>query len=400
MKRIASVATLVAITLMLGAAIRPSTKPPSELTVHEWGTFTSIAGKDGLAVAWRPLDGPSDLPCFVSRFGGEGYKDGLWGKVRMETPVLYVYSPRAAVFSAKVHFRGGEITEWYPAATVTRSNTPVPRAVPAGFTARHDAEPTGMIEWRNVKVSPGEREDFPAETSRSHYYAARHTDASPLQTQRQHEKFLFYRGVGTFALPISATAAEDGTIRVTDLGSEELGGLVLIVNHGGKFGFRFQEAGLGTAELRPPSMDSDVSSLGRTLERLLVARGLYPKEAAAMVETWRDSWLEEGTRVLYIVPPRTIDEVLPLDVDPTPRQTVRVFVGRIEVLTPTIETEIEQALASHDRATLTRYGRFLQSISDRILARMSKGAARTQMELLLQSIDSARMSVASPCPGR
>ena len=33
--------------------------------VHEWGTFTSIAGKDGVALEWRPLNGPSDLPKFV-----------------------------------------------------------------------------------------------------------------------------------------------------------------------------------------------------------------------------------------------------------------------------------------------------------------------------------------------
>jgi hypothetical protein len=35
------------------------------LVVHEWGTFTSIAGKDGIALDWRPLNGPTDLPGFV-----------------------------------------------------------------------------------------------------------------------------------------------------------------------------------------------------------------------------------------------------------------------------------------------------------------------------------------------
>jgi hypothetical protein len=29
------------------------------LTVHEWGTFTSIAGRGGQAVEWSPLTGPS-----------------------------------------------------------------------------------------------------------------------------------------------------------------------------------------------------------------------------------------------------------------------------------------------------------------------------------------------------
>src|SRR3712207_6599477 len=38
---------------------------PSALVVHEWGTFTSIAGKNGVAIDWRPLNGASDLPKFV-----------------------------------------------------------------------------------------------------------------------------------------------------------------------------------------------------------------------------------------------------------------------------------------------------------------------------------------------
>ena len=31
----------------------------TELTVHEWGTFTSIAGEDGRAVEWLPFGGPT-----------------------------------------------------------------------------------------------------------------------------------------------------------------------------------------------------------------------------------------------------------------------------------------------------------------------------------------------------
>src|SRR5438034_1375468 len=35
------------------------------LTAHEWGTFTSIAGRDGQAIDWLPLSGSTDLPGFV-----------------------------------------------------------------------------------------------------------------------------------------------------------------------------------------------------------------------------------------------------------------------------------------------------------------------------------------------
>ena len=62
------------------------------LVAHEWGTFTSIAGTDGAPVDWVTLSGPADLPCFVNHLGGLNLK-AAWGKVRMETPVLYFYAP-------------------------------------------------------------------------------------------------------------------------------------------------------------------------------------------------------------------------------------------------------------------------------------------------------------------
>ena len=48
--------------------------------------------------------------------------------------------------------------------------------------------------------------------------------------------------------------------------------------------------------------------------KLLVARGLYPKEAKAMVESWRGSWFEQGTRLFYIVSNEAVDAILPLQV--------------------------------------------------------------------------------------
>ena len=89
-----------------------------------------------------------------------------------------------------------------------------------------------------------------------------------------------------------------------------------------------------------------------------------------MVETWRDSWFEEGTRVLYLLPQSIVDGVLPLDIDPKPADTTRVFVGRMELVTPEIESEVAQAIRVNDRATLQKYGRFLEPISQLIEGRL------------------------------
>ena len=72
-----------------------------DLTVHEWGTFTVIAGKDGRAIEWSPLGLPrvtasADLPQFVGHFDNVNFKLGLRGTIRMETPVLYSYTLLAA----------------------------------------------------------------------------------------------------------------------------------------------------------------------------------------------------------------------------------------------------------------------------------------------------------------
>ena len=96
-----------------------------------------------------------------------------------------------------------------------------------------------------------------------------------------------------------------------------------------------------------------------------------------MLETWRDSWFEEGSRLIYIVPARLIDAILPLQVEPAPAETVRVFVGRIELITPETERSVEEAIARSDRSAIDRYGRFL----DPILKRISSGNPSKENEI-------------------
>src|SRR5438093_629864 len=119
------VAVAAAISVIAISTWRNSASPSSKnvtrsenLVVHEWGTFTSIAGKDGVALEWRPLNGASDLPKFVYTIQNhdEGLrhepKANLTAAVRMETPVLYFYSASETDVSVKVDFPKGKITEW------------------------------------------------------------------------------------------------------------------------------------------------------------------------------------------------------------------------------------------------------------------------------------------------
>ena len=351
-----------ATTIAPSADSRRSTRDPAGLVAHEWGTFTSIAGEAGQAVEWQPAQAPSELPCFVRRVR-VGAKGLLSGTVRMETPVIYFYAPTDVTVNAKVRFKEGAISEWYPQAAVT------PASIEPGKFARPGFEST--IEWSDIKVTPRVAENFPTDSLSSHYYAARRTDAAPLQVGREQEKFLFYRGVGRFTPPLTAIVRDDDAIDVRNDTGEALGTLVLFENRGGTIRYQIRQATGASVRLTGESPQGELTELYDALERMLVSAGLYPKEAAAMVATWRDSWFEEGTRIFYIVPRANIDTVLPLDIRPRPVETTRVFVGRMELMTRRTLDDLKGAILRNDRPALYKYGRFFTPIVDRIRARAS-----------------------------
>ncbi|MGA2979560.1 MAG: hypothetical protein ABSD76_08215 [Terriglobales bacterium] len=331
-----------------------------DLTVHEWGTFTAIAGKDGRGVEWSTLTGSTDLPQFVEHISAANFKAGLRGTIRMETPVLYFYSPRDVTVSVKVAFSQGLITEWYPHATGVK---------PSGVVRNSnlsELQTDGSITWNDVAISPNLSGEFPREVAADRYYAARETSSTPLRvktkTGEQQEKFLFYRGVSDSPLPLSAEQNADGKLVVKSLNGGEVPAVVLFERRGERVGYRFAGALTDETAIDPPALTGSVEALCGELAGILVGQGLYPDEAHAMVETWRDSWFEEGSRLIYIVPRRFIDNVLPLTINPAPGQIVRVFVGRLEIVTPSTARAVKTAVASNDEITLNKYGRFLEPI--------------------------------------
>ena len=348
----------------------------ADVTAHEWGTFTSIAGKQGRAVEWLPQDGSADLPEFVEHLKGSDFKGGLRGTVRMETPVLYFYSPRATTVSVQVSLSKGLITEWYPHVSQARPGGNLRNVSLA------NAHTEGRISWNAVRLEPVGSEDFPRDSADTHYYAARETSATPLLVNtasgEQHEKFLFYRGVAAFPVPVSASVTSGGDLLVSNLGDAEIPGLILFERRGERVGYRVTGPLGDATTLATPELTGRVEAMRSDLEQMLVSQGLYRDEAHAMVETWRDSWFGEGSRLFYIVPTSFVNSILPLTIDPVPAQTVRVFVGRIEVVSPTTEREIETALAAHDEATLGKFGRFLNPILQAMMDKSPKEARKIQ----------------------
>lgn len=332
--------------------------PESRLTAHEWGTFTSVQGADGVQLEWNPLVS-SELPKFVydrARPSGNQPQAGIFlGKSmaslqRMETPVIYFYSGQEQKVDVSVKFPQGIVTEWFPQAS------------------KYDPQ---LMRWNGVDIIPAKSKEasdklLPVDASGSHYFAARETDGDLLRVGndrgekwiREHEKFLFYRGVGFFKAPLQAAlGTTDDLVVLKNSGSEPLSNLyVLYIRHGSGKYLYVDRLSLGqerTVKLATQTELSDLSTLRTRLAAemaaSLVKEGLYKREAAAMVKTWNDSWFgEEGLRVLYTLPRAWTDRTLPLDISPAPSELVRVMVGRAEMITPAMEWDLMKQI--------TRYG--------------------------------------------
>ena len=357
-----------------------------ELVVHEWGTFTSVSGRDAQGITWRPLSVESDLPSFVySVDAGDSWrglrypsKSSTLVTVRMETPVLYFYAGREMSVSVKVNFPYGRITEWYPQARV-RSRA--------------------SIDWGQLKILPGVRVDLPDDRSDNHYYPARDTDAATVEVRSEkkteHEKFLFYRGVGDFALPLSVKLKGDKVV-ITNAGVEDVGKVVIFENRSGKTGYLISDARRGEAELDRPKLNNSIDNLRRELKAMLISHGLYEKEADAMLNTWRNSWFEEGLRVLYIMPRKTTDQILPITIDPQPSQLVRVLVGRTELITPEMEKNVSEQVSKLDDPSqsvreaalkeIKRYGRFTEPVLAQAWEHATDPELRKKIERLMNEM--------------
>lgn len=365
--------------------------PADKLIVHEWGTFTTFSGSNGVHLDFRPLL-DNELPGFVfdraSQSGQVNWfsKGRLRTRVRMETPVTYFYTDRERTVRAKVEFPKGLLTEFYP---------PVVSMAPA-FDAKlgleGDGEPIGkgMLDWGEIDlypisslrthVSDSKTAEWMAQhlaqsilpnADGNHYAAARNTDSALVHVRLDNvkketdsplirrpsgefiEKFLFYRGVGKFDVPVSVTNPTPDKFSVTNTGTESLPRMIVLRVTGDQRSYAFVPglAAGKSVDLPTPDQSVEWEPLRELVVAELMQTGLYQKEAQAMVDTWSSSWFnEEGLRLFYLVPQQVTDEILPLTITPQPDAQLRVMVGRVEIMSKSQETELLQAVALSAKA--------------------------------------------------
>ena len=381
--------------------------PSDKLIVHEWGTFTTYSGSNGVHLDFRPLL-DNELPGFVfDRASQSGHvnwfsKGRLRTRVRMETPVTYFYTDRERTVRAKVEFPKGLLTEFYP---------PVVSMAPAfdeKLGLQGDGEPIGkgLLDWGEIDLYPMSslrtqvKDQQTAEwmaqllaqsilpnADGNHYAAARNTDSafvhvrleneknenhvaeSPITIKGRNglvdtgwnevnplirrptgefiEKFLFYRGVGKFDVPVSVSNPTPDKFSVTNTGTQPLPRMIVLRVTGDLRSYAFVPglAAGQSVDLPTPVQNVEWDPLRELVVAELIQTGLYQKEAQAMVDTWSSSWFtEEGLRLFYLVPQTVTDEILPLTITPKPDEQLRVMVGRVEIMSKSQETELLQAV--------------------------------------------------------
>lgn len=344
-----------------GQAASPP-KPAGGLVVHEWGTFSTFSGSDGNGLLFHPND--QDLPEFMYRGNWDNTKSGRGAVlVSLETPVIYFYADREITASVRVDFPEGVVTDWYPQTT---------------------RQPYRRIDWSKIKVFPKGHDVtlIKDKEAKSRYYAAREVDASTIQVEDkkgklEHEKFLFYRGVGDVKMPIRVQALGSNQFTVTNQGKEPIPAWVFVQIKNGKVSFKAynhlsEKASIKVASPPTPATEAD---LAECVTRLLIEQGLYEKEARAMVKTWQSAWFaEEGTRVLYLVPGATTEAFLALKVTPKPDSLLRVMVGRHDVMTPEDERALEQHIKQHEeyQKLLSKLGRYQYAAQNAAYERVRK----------------------------
>lgn len=415
-----------------GTAVPPGTVEPggtgpqypgTGFRVHEWGTNTIVVGSDGSMQRGLHHE-EEDLPAFVYDRKREELASEV--DVKMETPVTYFYSDAPLTARVAVRFPRGVLTQWYPAVNSFYPPFFKGKGDPAldpkfpfttaqckeQFAEVHD----GLLDWGEVEVLPrGANASFPdAPLDRYTWSHARDVDANAVRAKAsgQAERFLFYRGLGSFPIDVKVAAqpgdaGRDGGIVLTNGDATRAVGAVFVLRvEKDRAAFDVVPAGIPasasiarTAPSATQPLDVYAQALAKAMVGELDKAGLYHDESVAMVKTWARQWFRTpGVRVLYLAPQAWTDAQIPLSIDPAPKELVRVMVIRVEAITPALEdvdvAEAQKLDVPETRAAGEAYyaslGRFAEPRLRRAIAKM--GTAPAGASALLDRIAGANVT--------
>lgn len=317
------------------------------LTVHEWGTFTTLRGSDGSVLSGLYIE-EEQLPPFVYHHPGfspdpiiqtHGYRPVKDVTVKMETPVLYFYSPKEQNIKVHVDFPNGTISQWYP----ERSGGEI---TPTSDTIDLSKPMTGSIDWDATVLAPDTKESITNNAATPKWYQPRETTSNLIKNHSgEIEKFLFYRGLANFSLPLEVKFLDSMNLYVKNQSEWDIP-FIYIYDHisnttmEGIWGIGPLKAGEARTYPMPQKYyyEGQQNPANDSFRVALENAGLTHLEAVAMLNTWSNGYfMTNGFKIFWIVPHELTDKILPLAITPTPDSVERVLVGKSEILTPSFE---------------------------------------------------------------
>lgn len=391
----------------------------SGLVVHEWGSMQHHVGTSTSEFDLIGED-QSDLPSFVKVWADQP----VLGPQIIRKPILYFYTQQQRKVNVTVRFPEGVLTQWYPDVSFF-----APQRDGRGRLGNNQAPPprNGLLAWQQIDLNPETDTSKFAQVDKNHpwWHIARDTDATPVRVVAQNgrraatggvvERFLFYRGAGSYTPMVLPTRNEPGvdlSVRVP-FSQIDLRGVFLVrvndsgatISHAPVLRAEGTMALAGPNEIKPIDIAAKLAKA--QLIESLEAAGLFPKEAAGLVEIWGDDmFTTPGERLLYLMPSNEVERVLPLDIQPAPSQTVRTLIAWVELSTPEAEKRVKDLidkLGSNDAkerdaadAELRRLDRFAEAILQRVVKTTADPIVKQRIEQILTALEQERHQGKAP----
>lgn len=353
-------------------------------TAHEWGTFTSLSTSDGRLMTGLEVEEES-LPAFVyshSMFPGLFNSSPLVMykriplrvknvTIKMETPVIYFYTDqikKPLKVNVDVRFNGGSISQWYPQRTSGESIGSLFQTLDFAGGAMGHINWNAEILPRDTKLKINTNKLFETKT----WIEPRKTDSNLIKVGKQVEKYLFYRGLGNFKMSLKLSAPSKENVLIENSYDSDIPfAMVYEKKKGEKAKVWWSGAIKSKSKRLVKILGSDFDLYDDANKsnfiNALVKAGLYKKEAVSMLKTWEHSYFEKpGFKVFWIVPRKTTDKILPLNLNPKPKSLERVLVGRSELMTKQHEELIVKEFANKKLKKQWEGHRFYKAYNKRV----------------------------------
>src|SRR5262245_4705840 len=196
---------------------------PADYVAHEWGTFTSMVGSDGIVLEGLQREEEA-LPRFVHDLLRITEAERLRSKMpssrvthKMETPVIYFHTDTPLRVRVDVWFSQGLMTQFYPLPAVVTPELPTMQAARVDMSKIDGS----ALQWNVDLVPRTERapREIPAVAATEPWAIARQVHAAWVRTANEGalpeaEHYLFYRGLGRWQPKLALALDGDGAVKL------------------------------------------------------------------------------------------------------------------------------------------------------------------------------------------